>query len=78
LRNIVRSGVDEQIVRAMIDLGHNFGIEVVPEGVEDLPMLRRLTQLNCDFVQGFVVAKPMPLPIFREWCGSPHDFVSKC
>jgi EAL domain-containing protein (putative c-di-GMP-specific phosphodiesterase class I)/GGDEF domain-containing protein len=76
-KNILRSGADEQIVRAMIDLGHDFGMEVVAEGVEDLPTLRRLKELNCDFVQGYVVAKAMPLRTFREWWGSPHDFFSE-
>jgi EAL domain-containing protein (putative c-di-GMP-specific phosphodiesterase class I) len=76
-KNILRSGADEQIVRAMIDLGHDFGMEVVAEGVEDLPTLRRLKVLNCDFVQGYVVAKAMPLRTFREWRGSPHDFFSE-
>lgn len=74
--NILRSGSDEQIVRAMIDLGHNFGMEVVAEGVEDLATLRRLKDLRCDLVQGYVVAKAMPLPAFRNWCSSPHDFLS--
>jgi EAL domain-containing protein (putative c-di-GMP-specific phosphodiesterase class I)/GGDEF domain-containing protein len=77
VRNILRSGADEQIVRAMIDLGHNFGMEIVAEGVEDLPTLRRLKELNCDFVQGHVIAKAMPLQTFREWWGSPHDFFSE-
>jgi EAL domain-containing protein (putative c-di-GMP-specific phosphodiesterase class I)/GGDEF domain-containing protein len=76
VRNILRSGADEQIVRAMIDLGHNFGMEVVAEGVEDLATLRRLQELNCDIVQGYVVARAMPLQSFREWCSSPHDFFS--
>jgi EAL domain-containing protein (putative c-di-GMP-specific phosphodiesterase class I)/GGDEF domain-containing protein len=75
VKNILRSQADEQIVRAMIDLGHNFGMEVVAEGVEDLPTLRRLQELKCDIVQGYVVAKAMPLETFREWCGSPHDFL---
>ena len=75
--NILRSGADEQIVRAMIDLGHNFGMEVVAEGVEDLATLRRLKDLRCDLVQGYVVAKAMPLPAFRNWCSLPHDFLSR-
>ena len=74
VKNILRSRADEQIVRAMIDLGHNFGMEVVAEGVENLPTLQRLRELHCDLAQGYVVAKPMPLEAFSEWCGSPHNF----
>jgi diguanylate cyclase len=77
-KNVLRSRADEQLVRAMIDLGHNFGMEVVAEGVEDLPTLRRLKELNCDLAQGYVIAKPMPLRTFQEWWSSPHDFFSEC
>jgi EAL domain-containing protein (putative c-di-GMP-specific phosphodiesterase class I)/GGDEF domain-containing protein len=77
VKNILRSQADEQIVRAMIDLGHNFGMEIVAEGVEDLPTFWRLKELNCDIVQGYVVAKAMPLPTFKEWWATPHDFLAE-
>jgi len=74
VKNMLLSRSDLQIVRAMIDLGHNFGMEVVGEGVEDLPTLNRLKELGCDLAQGFAIAKAMTLQTFSEWCGSPHDF----
>lgn len=77
-RNILRSHADEQIVRAMIDLAHNFGMEVVAEGIEDLPTLQRLRELDCDLAQGYVVARPMPLQEFREWwVSSPNFFAGR-
>lgn len=75
-RNILRSRADERIVRAMIDLAHNFGMEVVAEGIEDLPTLQRLRELDCDLAQGYVIARPMPLQRFREWWVSSPNFFS--
>jgi len=77
VKNMLLSQGDLQIVRAMIDLGHNFGMQVVAEGVEDLLTLDRLKELRCDLAQGYVIAKPMTLQAFGEWCGSPHDFSVK-
>ncbi|MFN8052048.1 MAG: bifunctional diguanylate cyclase/phosphodiesterase [Acidimicrobiales bacterium] len=48
------------MVRSMIDLGHNLGLLVVAEGVEDAATAARLSQMGCDFLQGFHVARPMP------------------
>ncbi len=55
------------IVRSMIDLGHNLGLDVVAEGVEygdDLTLLRRL---GCDYAQGFHISHPLPLPKLLDW-----------
>jgi EAL domain-containing protein (putative c-di-GMP-specific phosphodiesterase class I) len=50
---------DETIVRAIIDLGHNLGLRVVAEGVEDDETVRRLRALGCDRAQGFYLSKPL-------------------
>ncbi len=47
------------IVRSIIALGHNLGLEVVAEGVEDNGTLTRLALLGCDRAQGFHFAQPM-------------------
>ncbi|HEY2814038.1 MAG TPA: EAL domain-containing protein [Acidimicrobiales bacterium] len=50
---------DATIVRAIIDLGHNLGLQVVAEGVEDDDMVTRLRSLGCDRAQGFHLSKPL-------------------
>jgi diguanylate cyclase (GGDEF)-like protein len=55
---------DEQdlvIVRSMIDLGHNLGLEVVAEGVEDAATMEMLRSLGCDVAQGYHLGRPAPL-----------------
>ena len=43
-----------------IDLGHNLGLAVVAEGVEDVETLRRLIDMGCDRAQGFLLSQPLP------------------
>jgi diguanylate cyclase (GGDEF)-like protein len=48
------------IVRSTIDLGHNLGLRVVAEGVEDLQTADELAEMGCDLLQGYLIGKPMP------------------
>jgi EAL domain-containing protein (putative c-di-GMP-specific phosphodiesterase class I) len=58
---------DRAIVDSVINLGHNLDIEVIAEGVESAEVLDYLGQHNCDFAQGFHIAKPMPIKEFTNW-----------
>jgi diguanylate cyclase (GGDEF)-like protein len=49
---------DQAIVRSTIDLGHNLGLTVVAEGVEDQETLDELSRYGCDLVQGYLIARP--------------------
>jgi EAL domain-containing protein (putative c-di-GMP-specific phosphodiesterase class I) len=62
-----RRGGAYTIVRSMIDLGHNLGLEVVAEGVEHADDLPTLAALGCDRVQGYHIARPMPGEAFLPW-----------
>ena len=55
------------IVRSMIDLGHNLGLEVVAEGVEHEDDLQLLRRLGCDYAQGFHFSRPLPLDELLTW-----------
>jgi diguanylate cyclase (GGDEF)-like protein len=58
---------DMVIVRSTIDLGHNMGLKVVAEGVENEDVMRQLVALSCDLVQGYHVSRPLPAAKFTEW-----------
>ena len=60
------------IVRSMIDLGHNLGLEVVAEGVEHADDLQLLRRLGCDLGQGFHFSRPLPLDELLVWL-QQHD-----
>jgi diguanylate cyclase (GGDEF)-like protein len=55
------------IVRSTINLGHDLGMKVIAEGVEDGQTLARLARLGCDLVQGYHVSRPMPADAFTLW-----------
>ncbi len=59
VRDISEHG-DTRIMRAVVDLAHDFHLEVVAEGVETDFELASLRQLGCDLVQGFLLGKPAP------------------
>ena len=54
-----RDPQDEIIVRATIELGHQFGLVVTAEGVEDEMAWQLLTAMGVDAVQGFFVSRPI-------------------
>lgn len=64
---MVDSRNHEQIVRSVVDLGHNFNLSVVAEGVEDRTTLEKLRSIGCDYVQGFFIAKPLPDERLMSW-----------
>jgi diguanylate cyclase (GGDEF)-like protein len=57
------------IVRSTINLGHDLGLKVVAEGVEDEATLSRLAGLGCDFAQGYHFSKPLAPEAFNRWIG---------
>jgi diguanylate cyclase (GGDEF)-like protein len=56
---LASSGSGRSVVRTILALARSFELTVVAEGVETQEELRVLTQLGCDQVQGFLLAKPM-------------------
>ena len=55
------------IVRSTIDLGHNLGLKVVAEGVEDENTAALLREYGCDFIQGFHIARPAAAGLLGPW-----------
>jgi len=76
VKGMLTSSQDERIVRSMIGLAHDLGLQVVAEGVEDLATLRRLKELGCDLVQGYYVSKPLDtekiVDFLAAWKGLPE------
>jgi diguanylate cyclase (GGDEF)-like protein len=58
---------DRAIVRAVIGLGHDLGLRVVAEGVEDEASWRLLESFDCDLIQGYYLARPMPAEAMTSW-----------
>jgi EAL domain-containing protein (putative c-di-GMP-specific phosphodiesterase class I) len=63
----LRDGGDRGMVRAIADLGRNFGLRVLAEGVEHEAELTRLAALGCDLAQGFVISPPVCTSALDSW-----------
>jgi len=64
------------IVHALISLGAQLGVEVLAEGVETPAQFELLTELGCQQVQGYLLARPAPavqaqLALRRPWGSLP-------
>ncbi len=60
IRQILVSPHDAVMVKTIIDMAHNLGLQVIAEGVEVEEQAVLLEQLGCDIVQGFLFGRPMP------------------
>ncbi|HET6172694.1 MAG TPA: PAS domain S-box protein [Gaiellales bacterium] len=67
VENMDCSADDAAIVRSIITLGHDLGLELVAEGVETKLICDQLTRLGCDMVQGFWVSRPLPPAELDAW-----------
>jgi diguanylate cyclase (GGDEF)-like protein/PAS domain S-box-containing protein len=65
--NVTRDEGSAAIVRSTIDLGHNFGLEVVAEGIEDRETWDALRGLGCDTAQGYFISRPLPKDGLSDW-----------
>lgn len=64
---------DEILVRSTIELGHNLGLKVTAEGVEDKRSMEILHELGCDLIQGFYISKALPVADLHEFLeNSPY------
>jgi diguanylate cyclase len=60
------------IVKNTVTLAHDLGLRVVAEGVEDATTLELLRELDCDAIQGYLIARPMPVATYHaNWCHEP-------
>jgi diguanylate cyclase len=66
-QDLAKSTRAAAIVAHTVALAHALDLRVVAEGVEDAATFERLAELGCDVVQGFLVARPMPVAAFRDW-----------
>ena len=63
---MLESEKDMAIVRAVIDLAHNFSLKVVAEGVENQAIATALAEMRCDILQGYFFDKPLPIDQFNR------------
>ncbi len=54
------------LCESIIVMAHKLGIEVIAEGVETLEQQQALADMGCDYVQGYLYSRPIPLAKFIQ------------
>lgn len=73
VRDIDNDSDDAAIVSAIINMAHSLGMTVVAEGVETRKQLDFLRLHNCDQIQGYYFAKPLPAEDFAKLLDRDYD-----
>jgi EAL domain-containing protein (putative c-di-GMP-specific phosphodiesterase class I) len=60
VRGCIDSPADRLVIRALVDVAHGLGKEVVAEYVEDADTVRLLLDEDVDYAQGFHLGRPFP------------------
>jgi diguanylate cyclase (GGDEF)-like protein/PAS domain S-box-containing protein len=65
--SFVRDVATDPVTRAMVssinEIGHVMGLQTIAEFVDSEAVLEQLREIGVDFAQGYVIAKPVPLPL---------------
>jgi diguanylate cyclase (GGDEF)-like protein/PAS domain S-box-containing protein len=67
VHNITDDAQHAAIVRSLIAMAHNLGLEVIAEGVETQAQATFLLQQHCEEAQGYLYAKPLPAAEFADY-----------
>ncbi|MBB6429049.1 putative bifunctional diguanylate cyclase/phosphodiesterase [Algisphaera agarilytica] len=64
------------VIQAIVTLAHTLGLTVVAEGIETMEQLAVLQALDCDSLQGYLFAKPLPLQEVLEFLSAPRSYMN--
>ncbi|WP_457665699.1 EAL domain-containing protein [Thiolapillus sp.] len=70
VRDISSDEDDAILVKAITQLAHSFGMKVVAEGVETEAQRRYLVNIGCDYLQGYLISKPLPTDALMAFLGT--------
>ena len=65
-RNLAPESEDMALSEAIIVMAHKLGLKVIAEGIETDQQLQLLTEVGCDFFQGYLFSKPVSASAFEE------------
>ncbi|WP_430780288.1 EAL domain-containing protein [Actinoplanes sp. G11-F43] len=68
---LVGNARQQELVSAIMQLGHTLGLRVVTEGVEDADQLALLIAMGCQYAQGYHLGRPQPADQLRALLTEP-------
>ncbi len=72
VRDIETNNEDRLIVKGIIALAKSLNLEVLAEGVEKSGQQKLLEEEGCDYIQGYLIGKPMTSKEFERECLRPN------
>ncbi|MDX1757288.1 MAG: EAL domain-containing protein, partial [Marinobacter sp.] len=72
IRDVMKEQDDAALVKAIINMAHSLGLQVIAEGVEDETQTHFLKEQGCDYSQGYFYSRPAPQLEFEDWLRSNH------
>jgi diguanylate cyclase (GGDEF)-like protein/PAS domain S-box-containing protein len=66
IETLAPGSLDASLVAAMISMAKGLGLDSIAEGVENEAQAQMLREMGCDYVQGFLFAKPLSAEAFKD------------
>lgn len=66
IKTMRKHSEEEVVVKSIIELAHTLGLKTIAEGIENKEQQDILLESQCDFGQGYYLAKPMSAEAFGE------------
>ena len=63
----LQEGANKHLIRVVVAIGAELGLEIIAEGVETAGELDALAALGCTRLQGYFLGRPMPAAQFEAW-----------
>ena len=73
VHEVDQSREQQKLVTAILSLAERLGLETLAEGVETQGEHALLAQLGCGHVQGYVIARPMPVEDLASWLTTQRE-----
>lgn len=66
-RNLAPGAPDVALCEAIVIMAHKLGLKVIAEGVETEQQRGLLTQIGCNYAQGYLFSRPLPVADFEQF-----------
>lgn len=73
IKEDIGASKSQAIINAIIQLAEALEIKIIAEGVETQEQLDWLNEHGCDYVQGFLLSRPLPNDRIGLWMDSVHN-----
>lgn len=77
VRDIMIDPNDASLIKLIIQMAHNFDMEVVAEGAETKEQYDFLLQAKCDYIQGYYISRPIPFNQLMDYLPKPSSNIEK-